>query len=47
MVNVVKRFNIDEVVKLKCFLGYSCENRCIFITAQGIESISRVRIVVI
>ena len=42
----MKTFNMGDVVKMKCLLGYSRENGCIFLTARGIELISKARIVV-
>lgn len=46
-VQLVESFEIGEVIKVRCHLGYSREDRCIFLIAQGLEMISGVKVVVI
>jgi hypothetical protein len=46
MWGVVKRFDVGELVKVQCFLTYSHEDSSIYFTAEAVETISNVKIVV-
>ena len=44
---LVKRFEIGEIIKARCHLGYNHENRCLFLTAQSLQVITSAKVVVI
>lgn len=47
MLELVKRFEIGEIVKVEVSLGYSRENCSVTLTAAAIELVSKVKVLVI
>lgn len=46
MWSTVKRLDVGDLVKVQCFLAYSGVECCIYFTAEAVEVISKVKIVV-
>jgi hypothetical protein len=42
----VKRIDVGELVKVQCFLTYSRDDVSVYFTAQAVEIISKVKIIV-
>jgi hypothetical protein len=40
------RFDVGDLVKVQCFLAYSDMDCCIYFTAEAVEVISKVKVVV-
>lgn len=45
MDELMKRFEDGDLVKMKCFLGYSYDNCWLSLRVDGIKIVSRVRVI--
>lgn len=43
---LMRRFDAGEIVKVQCFLGYNRNNCCVTLTVVAIELVTNVRVVV-